>query len=221
MSDIISIALYLSRHRSRRKSHGVHHVSSRRYVPVCSHHTWPPWPSWQIRAQVEDYPEEPSSMLPHLCLFRWLLTLYVWYIQWESTNSLCSRMWTDCCMSFSHCTSELFLCLCGFQAPSFYWEIEIISYGDSEDDSGPIVSFGFSPEAEKRDGAWTNPVGTCLFHKYSSTFIHFLCVISCSSVQNHNLWSRYISLSLVVLVMVGPCTIMVPVCCSGRAWDWM
>lgn len=50
------------------------------------------------------------------------------------------------------------------QAPSFYWEIEIISYGDSEDDSGPIVSFGFSPEAEKRDGAWTNPVGTCLFH---------------------------------------------------------
>lgn len=53
-----------------------------------------------------------------------------------------------------------------FQAPSFYWEIEIVSFGDSEDDSGPIVSFGFSPEAEKRDGAWTNPVGTCLFHKY-------------------------------------------------------
>ncbi|XP_067256066.1 probable E3 ubiquitin-protein ligase HECTD4 isoform X7 [Chanodichthys erythropterus] len=50
------------------------------------------------------------------------------------------------------------------QAPSFYWEIEIVSFGDSEDDSGPIVSFGFSPEAEKRDGAWTNPVGTCLFH---------------------------------------------------------
>ncbi|RXN23820.1 putative E3 ubiquitin- ligase HECTD4 isoform X1 [Labeo rohita] len=50
------------------------------------------------------------------------------------------------------------------QAPSFYWEIEIVSFGDSEDDSGPIVSFGFSPEAEKRDGAWTSPVGTCLFH---------------------------------------------------------
>uniref|UniRef100_A0A8B9JW99 HECT domain E3 ubiquitin protein ligase 4 n=1 Tax=Astyanax mexicanus TaxID=7994 RepID=A0A8B9JW99_ASTMX len=50
------------------------------------------------------------------------------------------------------------------QAPSFYWEIEIVSYGDSEDDSGPIVSFGFATEAEKRDGAWTNPVGTCLFH---------------------------------------------------------
>ena len=52
------------------------------------------------------------------------------------------------------------------QAPSFYWEIEIVSYGDSEEDSGPIVSFGFATEAEKRDGAWTNPVGTCLFHKY-------------------------------------------------------
>ncbi|KAG7243852.1 hypothetical protein INR49_006006 [Caranx melampygus] len=53
-----------------------------------------------------------------------------------------------------HCTN----------APSFYWEIEIVSYGDSEEDSGPIVSFGFATEAEKRDGAWTNPVGTCLFH---------------------------------------------------------
>ncbi|XP_061115937.1 probable E3 ubiquitin-protein ligase HECTD4 isoform X3 [Conger conger] len=50
------------------------------------------------------------------------------------------------------------------QAPSFYWEIEVVSYGDSDDDSGPIVSFGFATEAEKRDGAWTNPVGTCLFH---------------------------------------------------------
>uniref|UniRef100_A0A673KN78 HECT domain E3 ubiquitin protein ligase 4 n=1 Tax=Sinocyclocheilus rhinocerous TaxID=307959 RepID=A0A673KN78_9TELE len=49
------------------------------------------------------------------------------------------------------------------QAPSFYWEIEVVSFGDSEDDSGPVVSFGFSPEAEKRDGAWTSPVGTCLF----------------------------------------------------------
>ncbi|OXB64167.1 hypothetical protein ASZ78_002097, partial [Callipepla squamata] len=52
------------------------------------------------------------------------------------------------------------------QAPSFYWEIEIVSYGDTDDDTGPIVSFGFATEAEKRDGAWTNPVGTCLFHKY-------------------------------------------------------
>ncbi|XP_028827058.1 probable E3 ubiquitin-protein ligase HECTD4 isoform X2 [Denticeps clupeoides] len=50
------------------------------------------------------------------------------------------------------------------QAPSFYWEIEVVSFGDSEEDSGPIVSFGFATEAEKRDGAWTNPVGTCLFH---------------------------------------------------------
>lgn len=57
------------------------------------------------------------------------------------------------------------------QAPSFYWEIEIVSYGDSEEDSGPIVSFGFATEAEKRDGAWTNPVGTCLFHKYVQKFL--------------------------------------------------
>ena len=58
--------------------------------------------------------------------------------------------------------------LLSVQAPSFYWEIEVVSYGDSEDDSGPIVSFGFATEAEKRDGAWTNPVGTCLFHKYAA-----------------------------------------------------
>lgn len=59
------------------------------------------------------------------------------------------------------------------QAPSFYWEIEVVSYGDSEEDSGPIVSFGFATEAEKRDGAWTNPVGTCLFHKYADSFCSF------------------------------------------------
>ncbi|XP_030623120.1 LOW QUALITY PROTEIN: probable E3 ubiquitin-protein ligase HECTD4 [Chanos chanos] len=86
------------------------------------------------------------------------------------------------CMFSSHLTSVTFLadpsaggglprgtCIYAtspvpIQAPSFYWEIEIVSYGDSEDDSGPIVSFGFATEAEKRDGAWTNPVGTCLFH---------------------------------------------------------
>ncbi len=57
-----------------------------------------------------------------------------------------------------------------FQAPSFYWELEISSFGDSQDDSGPIISFGFMPAAEKKDGAWTNPVGSCLFHKYVSYY---------------------------------------------------
>uniref|UniRef100_T1J2Q6 HECT domain-containing protein n=1 Tax=Strigamia maritima TaxID=126957 RepID=T1J2Q6_STRMM len=50
------------------------------------------------------------------------------------------------------------------QAPSFYWEIEMCSLGESQDDNGPIISFGFAPAAEKKDGAWTNPVGTVLFH---------------------------------------------------------
>lgn len=49
------------------------------------------------------------------------------------------------------------------QAPSFYWELEIHSFGDCQEESGAIVSFGFAPAAEKKDGAWTNPVGTCLF----------------------------------------------------------
>ncbi|XP_053376532.1 probable E3 ubiquitin-protein ligase HECTD4 [Mercenaria mercenaria] len=49
------------------------------------------------------------------------------------------------------------------QAPSFYWEMEICSFGDSQDESSAYVSFGFAPPAEKKDGAWTNPIGTCLF----------------------------------------------------------
>lgn len=73
---------------------------------------------------------------------------------------------TKTCTDTAACPqSSVYFCLY-LQAPSFYWEIEIVSYGDSEEDSGPIVSFGFATEAEKRDGAWTNPVGTCLFHKY-------------------------------------------------------
>ncbi|CAG5121382.1 unnamed protein product, partial [Candidula unifasciata] len=51
----------------------------------------------------------------------------------------------------------------GDAAPSFYWELEVASFGDSHDESGAVVSFGFAPPAEKKDGAWTNPVGTCLF----------------------------------------------------------
>ncbi|XP_077866440.1 putative E3 ubiquitin-protein ligase HECTD4 [Saccoglossus kowalevskii] len=50
------------------------------------------------------------------------------------------------------------------QAPSFYWELEICSYGESGDESGPIMSFGFAPAADRKDGAWTNPIGTVLFH---------------------------------------------------------
>ena len=52
-----------------------------------------------------------------------------------------------------------------FQAPSFYWELEICSNGDAGDEAGPSVSFGFAPAAERKEGAWTNPVGTVLFHK--------------------------------------------------------
>ncbi|GFR88445.1 hypothetical protein ElyMa_006100100, partial [Elysia marginata] len=49
------------------------------------------------------------------------------------------------------------------EAPSFYWELEVTSVGDTQDESGAVVSFGFAPPVEKKDGAWTNPVGTCLF----------------------------------------------------------
>ncbi|XP_022104608.1 probable E3 ubiquitin-protein ligase HECTD4 isoform X2 [Acanthaster planci] len=58
------------------------------------------------------------------------------------------------------------------QAPSFYWELEICSNGDSGDESGPSVSFGLAPHAEKKEGAWTNPVGTVLFHN-SGRGVHY------------------------------------------------
>ena len=51
-------------------------------------------------------------------------------------------------------------------APSFYWELEICSFGDgAREEGGPVISFGFMPAAEKKDGGWTQPVGSCLFHK--------------------------------------------------------
>ncbi|XP_041456057.1 probable E3 ubiquitin-protein ligase HECTD4 isoform X4 [Lytechinus variegatus] len=60
------------------------------------------------------------------------------------------------------------------QATSFYWELEICSYGDAAEDSGPNVSMGLAPPAEKKDGAnnWTNPIGTVLF-PVSGHAIHY------------------------------------------------
>ncbi|XP_071946536.1 probable E3 ubiquitin-protein ligase HECTD4 isoform X2 [Antedon mediterranea] len=50
-------------------------------------------------------------------------------------------------------------------APSFYWELKLSLFGDSGEEPGPCISFGFAPEADRRrSGAWTNPVGTVLFH---------------------------------------------------------
>lgn len=127
-----------------------------------------------------------------------------------------------CCLPFTSLSP---------QAPSFYWEIEIVSYGDSEEDSGPIVSFGFATEAEKRDGAWTNPVGTCLFHKYVQPYINSGRLFSHCSVSDLSadcllslLYHSSVHLSpvcLCVSVMVGQCIIMAPVCCSGRVSGWM
>ena len=51
------------------------------------------------------------------------------------------------------------------QAPSLYWELEVCSTGDAQEESGPFISLGFMPAAERRDSGWTQPVGSCLFHK--------------------------------------------------------
>eukprot|EP00092_Neocalanus_flemingeri_P030552 GFUD01033172.1.p1 GENE.GFUD01033172.1~~GFUD01033172.1.p1 ORF type:complete len:4225 (-),score=861.78 GFUD01033172.1:307-12981(-) len=58
-------------------------------------------------------------------------------------------------------------------ANNFYWEVDILSLGDSPDDAGaPMISIGFAPLAEKKDGAWSNPVGTMFFHN-NGRVVHY------------------------------------------------
>ena len=56
---------------------------------------------------------------------------------------------------------------------NFYWELDIISLGDTPDDSGsPVISVGFAPMAEKKEGTWSNPVGTMFFHN-NGRVVHY------------------------------------------------
>ena len=57
-------------------------------------------------------------------------------------------------------------------ALNFYWELDVISLGDSPEDNGSILSVGFAPLAEKKDGTWSNPVGTMLFHN-NGRVVHY------------------------------------------------
>ncbi|KAK7934210.1 hypothetical protein WMY93_005106 [Mugilogobius chulae] len=114
----------------------------------------PPPPLQTDRRQPKEITWCPSRVFPPVraCMFSSRLTSVTFLADPSAGGGLPRG-------TFIYATSPV-----PIQAPSFYWEIEIVSYGDSEEDSGPIVSFGFATEAEKRDGAWTNPVGTCLFH---------------------------------------------------------
>ncbi|XP_075023691.1 putative E3 ubiquitin-protein ligase HECTD4 isoform X7 [Calonectris borealis] len=116
----------------------------------------PPPPLQADRRQPKEITWSPSRVFPPVraCMFSSHLTAVTFLADPSAGGGLPRG-------TFIYATSPV-----PVQAPSFYWEIEIVSYGDTDDDTGPIVSFGFATEAEKRDGAWTNPVGTCLFHKY-------------------------------------------------------
>lgn len=140
--------------RLRGAPHEYFHLSE----PACSHRTSLPSPSLLTPALGAVCPGAHLSMPPHHCPFRWEITWHTVFCLFPS--NVRERGSSRAHSEPSDCALLVFL-----QAPSFYWEIEIVSYGDSDDDTGPIVSFGFATEAEKRDGAWTNPVGTCLFHK--------------------------------------------------------
>ena len=50
-------------------------------------------------------------------------------------------------------------------ASAFYWELQVCCLGDAQEESGPFISCGFMPAAERKDSGWVQPVGTCLFHK--------------------------------------------------------
>ncbi|XP_048467693.1 probable E3 ubiquitin-protein ligase HECTD4 [Rhincodon typus] len=114
----------------------------------------PPPPLQSDRRQPKEITWCPSRVFPPVraCMFSSHLTAVTFLADPSAGGGLPRG-------TFIYATSQI-----PVQAPSFYWELEIVSYGDTDDDSGPIVSFGFATEAEKRDGAWTNPVGTCLFH---------------------------------------------------------
>ncbi|XP_078523549.1 putative E3 ubiquitin-protein ligase HECTD4 isoform X2 [Lissotriton helveticus] len=114
----------------------------------------PPPPLQTDRRQPKQITWSPSRVFPPVraCMFSSHLTSVTFLADPSAGGGLPRG-------TFIYATSAV-----PIQAPSFYWEIEVVSYGDIDDDTGPIVSFGFATEAEKRDGAWTNPVGTCLFH---------------------------------------------------------
>ncbi|XP_041436316.1 probable E3 ubiquitin-protein ligase HECTD4 isoform X3 [Xenopus laevis] len=114
----------------------------------------PPPPLLTERRQPKEITWSPSRVFPPVraCMFSTHLTAVTFLADPSAGGGLPRG-------TFIYATSPV-----PVQAPSFYWEIEVVSYGDTDDDTGPIVSFGFATEAEKRDGAWTNPVGTCLFH---------------------------------------------------------
>ena len=60
-----------------------------------------------------------------------------------------------------------------FKAPSFYWEAELCSLGDPEDqDPGPSISVGFAPSTDQLASGWINPVGSCLLHRF-----FLLCIV--------------------------------------------
>lgn len=77
------------------------------------------------------------------------------------------------------------------------------------------MSFGFATEAEKRDGAWTNPVGTCLFHKYVQPCINSERFFSRCSVSDLSA-DCYPSLSCRSSVRLSPVCLCVCVS-NGRA----
>jgi E3 ubiquitin-protein ligase HECTD4 len=56
---------------------------------------------------------------------------------------------------------------------NFYWEVDILSLGDSPDESGaPLISIGLAPLAEKKENAWSNPIGTVFFHN-NGRVVHY------------------------------------------------
>uniref|UniRef100_UPI00358EC7DF probable E3 ubiquitin-protein ligase HECTD4 n=1 Tax=Myxine glutinosa TaxID=7769 RepID=UPI00358EC7DF len=59
------------------------------------------------------------------------------------------------------------------KAPSFYWELEVISFGERHGgEDGPVLSFGLAPSAVPSPFSWKNPMGSCLFHN-NGRVVHY------------------------------------------------
>ncbi|XP_030847057.1 probable E3 ubiquitin-protein ligase HECTD4 [Strongylocentrotus purpuratus] len=121
-------------------------------------------PAKQSISSVHDMTLDPSRSYPPVkaCLFSRCMTSLTFLGDPVTSGGLPAGVMCYATQAVPH------------QATSFYWELEICSYGDAAEDSGPNVSMGLAPPAEKKDGAnnWTNPIGTVLF-PVSGHAIHY------------------------------------------------
>lgn len=98
-----------------------------------------------------------------LCFWLSALVMSGFFHHWFSVTCVCYI--AGCCFSF-------------LQTPSFYWEIELCSLGESAgQETGPSISVGLAPPTVASTSGWINSVGSCLLHRLLSRACSLLFVV--------------------------------------------